>query len=71
MVTHDPSHALACAHHVVIMEAGTVTAEGTPRDVVDTACLERIYHADVQVMDVQVPKGIQRVCVPLIGETLT
>ena len=66
MVTHDPSHALACAHHVVIMEAGTVTAEGTPRDVVDTACLERIYHADVQV-----PKGIQRVCVPLIGETLT
>lgn len=56
-----------CAHHVVIMEEGTVTAEGTPRDVVDTACLERIYHADVQVMDIQVPKGTQRVCVPLIG----
>ena len=56
-----------CAHHVVIMEEGTVTAGGTPRDVVDTACLERIYHVDVQVMDIQVPKGTQRVCVPLIG----
>lgn len=66
MVTHDPDHALFCAHRVIVMEAGLVIAEGDPKQVLDTECLQRIYHTNVKVMDVEVDGEVQRVCIPVL-----
>ena len=66
MVTHDPDHALFCAHRVVVMEAGRVIAEGAPNAVLDTECLERIYKARVKVLDVDLDGKAQRVCIPIL-----
>lgn len=66
MVTHDPDHALFCAHRVIVMEAGQILTEGDPNSVLDSACLERIYHTDVKVIDVEVEGKMQRVCIPIL-----
>lgn len=65
MVTHDPDHALFCAHRVIVMEAGAIIASGDPRKVLDAACLQRIYHTDVRVVDVELDGEVQRVCIPV------
>jgi iron complex transport system ATP-binding protein len=66
MVTHDPDHALYCADRVIVMEAGRVLSEGRPADVMDTACLKRIYQANLEVIDVDVAGRRQRICVPVL-----
>ena len=66
MVTHDPNHALFCAHRVIVMEAGQIIAEGAPGDVIDTASLQRIYHSDVKVLDVDLGGRRANVCVPVL-----
>ena len=67
MVTHDPDHALFCAHRVIVMEDGKVIEEGGPRKVLDTACLKRIYNTNVKVIDVDLDGEIQRVCIPVLN----
>lgn len=66
MVTHDPDHALFCAHRVIVMEAGKVLVEGNPNEVLDTNCLRRIYNTNVKVLDVEIDGHMQRVCIPVL-----
>lgn len=66
MVTHDPDHALFCAHRVIVMEAGRVIAQGNPNTTLDSACLQRIYHTNVKVLDVELDGQLQRVCIPVL-----
>lgn len=66
MVTHDPDHALFCAHRVVVMESGRIVAEGDPNTTLDTECLHRIYGTDVKVLDVDLDGRTQRVCIPVL-----
>lgn len=66
MVTHDPDHALFCAHRVVVMEEGRIIAQGDPKEVLDDECLHRIYNSRVKVIDVDVDGVAQRVCVPIL-----
>lgn len=66
MVTHDPDHATLCADRVVVMENGEVIAQGAPLDVMDTACMRRIYKAEVEMVDIKVAGRVQRVCVPVM-----
>ena len=64
MVTHDPDHALYCADKVIVMEAGLVTASGTPRETITEETLERVYGIPTRVLDVEVDPGVvKRVCV--------
>ena len=56
MVTHDPNHAFYCADTVLVMRGGSVVARGTPQQVVTTDTLEDIYHAKVEVQQVQVQR---------------
>ena len=67
MVTHDPDHALFCAHRVIVMEDGRVIEEGDPNKVLDTACLKRIYNTNVKVIDVDLDGEMQRVCIPVLN----
>lgn len=66
MVTHDPDHALFCAHRVIVMEAGQIIAEGDPQTTMSTELMERIYQTRVRVMDVEIDGEVQRICVPLL-----
>lgn len=66
MVTHDPAHALLCADSVVVMEKGSVVAQGAPEKTVTTEVLERIYSAQVEVVEAQTSRGIQRACVQML-----
>lgn len=66
MVTHDPDHALFCAHRVIVMEEGLIIAEGDPQTTLDTECLQRIYHTNVKVLDVDLDGQLQRVCIPIL-----
>ena len=65
MVTHDPNHALFCAHRVIVMEKGLIIADGKPGEVVRTELLRRIYHGGVRVLEVPLDDAVARVCVPL------
>lgn len=66
MVTHDPDHALFCADKVVVMQKGTVTKVGGPREVITNETLNAIYGTKVHVMDVEIEPGRwERVCIPL------
>ena len=67
MVTHDPDHALFCAHRVIVMESGQIITEGDPNVVLDTECLHRIYGTDVKVIDVEIDGQMQRVCIPVLS----
>ena len=66
MVTHDPDHALFCAHRVLVMEEGRIIMEGKPDEVLDTECLQRIYHTEVRVVDIDLDGKRQRVCIPVL-----
>ncbi len=68
MVTHDPDHALFCAHRVIVMEEGRVITEGDPKKVLDTECLHRIYKTNVKVIDVEIDGEVQRVCIPVLKQ---
>lgn len=66
MVTHDPDHALYCAHRCIVMEEGRILTEGDPNRVLDTELLERIYNTEVKVIDVDLDGRTQRVCIPVL-----
>ena len=48
--THDLNLASMFSSHVVVLNAGTIAAAGTPADVLSPAMIERVFsvHADVQ-----------------------
>jgi len=67
MVTHDPDHALFCSDRVIMMESGTVIGDGTPREIITTENLRRVYDTESYVTDITVAGGeVVRVCVPVI-----
>ena len=67
MVTHDPDHALFCSDRVIMMEAGEVIGDGTPREIITTENLRRVYDTESYVTDIAVAGGeVVRVCVPVI-----
>jgi iron complex transport system ATP-binding protein len=66
MVTHDPGHAFYCADRVLVMHEGRIIANGTPNEVITSACLRTIYNTNVEVVQLQVKDGRKEsVCVPL------
>jgi iron complex transport system ATP-binding protein len=49
--THDPNHALRAADRAFLMRDGSRIAEGSARDVLTRAALERLYGAPVEQLD--------------------
>lgn len=67
MVTHDPDHALFCGDRVIMMEQGTLIGDGSPKEIITTENLRRIYNTESYVTDIVAADGaILRVCVPVI-----
>lgn len=67
MVTHDPDHALFCADRVVVMDAGSIIADGSSQECITTQTIRRIYGTEARVMDVEIEPGMtERVCIPLM-----
>jgi len=66
MVTHDPDHATLVADRVIVMEQGRVSAQGTPAEVMSTECMQRIYQADVEMVEVDIRGKKRRICVPIM-----
>ncbi|MDR2493120.1 MAG: ABC transporter ATP-binding protein [Coriobacteriales bacterium] len=70
MVTHDPGHAFYCADRVLVMREGRLVADGTPREVITTECMEALYGTRVAVVEVDVAEGVrQSACLPLRCES--
>lgn len=66
--THDPNHALQYADYVLVLQDGCLANMGTPREVLTSEQLEKIYQVPV---DVHFLQGIdQLVCVPNKKESL-
>lgn len=51
IVLHDLNLAARWADEVVLLEAGTVAARGTPREVLTSSLLERVYGLNALVME--------------------
>ncbi|MEQ7919394.1 ABC transporter ATP-binding protein [Xanthomonas sp. WHRI 1810A] len=49
--SHRPEQALAAASRVLVLHAGRLIADGTPRDVIDSDLMQRLYHATVRQID--------------------
>jgi iron complex transport system ATP-binding protein len=61
--SHDPDHAFLGARRALLLGEGRVLELGTPRDVVRSDTLKRLYGVDVQV----VPVGNDRhTCLPTL-----
>ncbi len=48
---HDPNHALAFADKVVLLKSGEVFAEGSPREIITSENLEKIYQVKVNIYE--------------------
>lgn len=59
--SHRPEQALAASNRVLVLHAGQLIADGAPTEVVDSALMQRLYHASVRQIDID---G-QRFFVPL------
>ena len=62
--THNPQHALWYADKALALCDGRVAAFGAPRDVMDAALIERLYHMRVQM----IPAENGPLISPAIGE---
>lgn len=49
--THRPEHALASANRAWVLDQGHLIADGTPRDVINAALIERLYQIKVRQID--------------------
>ena len=70
MTTHFPDHAFLACGKAVLMRDGTVTAFGSPEEVVTSENLTRLYHVPVCVTEAVLKNtgggGLQKVCVPIL-----
>jgi iron complex transport system ATP-binding protein len=48
--SHDPDHAFLCARRALLLAEGRVLEIGTPREVIRSETLERMYGVSVQVL---------------------
>jgi iron complex transport system ATP-binding protein len=49
--THNPEHALLVADRVAVLEKGLITADGSAREVITSAMIERIYSVRVDIVN--------------------
>ncbi|MGV8075605.1 MAG: ABC transporter ATP-binding protein [Syntrophobacteraceae bacterium] len=59
--THFPDHALWIADRVVMLQNGSVFADGRPCDVMDEDVICRLYNTEVSILDIN---GSLRTCIP-------
>jgi iron complex transport system ATP-binding protein len=50
LVSHELNLVARFASQMVLLDRGRVVADGTPRDVMQAAVLERVYHWPVSVV---------------------
>jgi iron complex transport system ATP-binding protein len=60
--SHNPSSALLYAHHVVVMKAGGIVAQGKPSDVLTEEVLSASYEMPLEV--VYTPERVARAVIP-------
>lgn len=46
--SHRPEQALAASNRVLVLHDGQLIADGAPREVIDSALMQRLYHASVR-----------------------
>lgn len=56
-VLHDINHAVQYAHHLVVMKAGAVIAQGKPADIITPQLLEDVFAIEAAVIDDPVNDG--------------
>lgn len=61
MSTHFPDHALWIADQVIMLEKGTVVADGSPAEVMDEEAVCRLYNTEVSIFKVN---GGLMTCLP-------
>jgi iron complex transport system ATP-binding protein len=61
--SHDPDHAFLCAQRVLLLAEGRVLEMGTPREVIRSDTLERMYRVSVQVVPLA---GGGHTCLPAL-----
>ncbi len=61
--SHDPDHAFLCARRALLLAEGRVLETGTPREVIRSDTLERMYGVTVQVLPLA---GGGHTCLPAI-----
>jgi iron complex transport system ATP-binding protein len=61
--THDPDHAFLAAQRALLLAEGRVLALGTPREVIRSDTLQRLYHVAVQVVPLE---GGGHTCLPAL-----
>lgn len=59
--THFPDHALWIADRVVMLQRGTVVADGSPDDVMDEPSVCRLYNTEISLLNVD---GRLKTCLP-------
>lgn len=62
MTTHFPDHALMTADRVILMQQGSVLADGLPEETITRETIFALYRIDVDVVPVN---GSGRVCLPV------
>ncbi len=60
--THNPDHALWFADDILALEAGRVLAFGSPKQVMDSALISRLYGAEVTIESFDA--GRAQICIP-------
>ncbi len=62
MTTHHIDEVLLYAHRAVALCEGSKIADGRPKEVVDASLIQRLYDAEVEMIDVR--DGEVRFCIP-------
>ncbi|OJG92513.1 ABC transporter ATP-binding protein [Enterococcus silesiacus] len=60
--THDPNHALQYADYVMILQAGQLTNQGRPEEILTSQQLESIYQVPITVH--KLTQCEQKICLP-------
>lgn len=62
--THDPSQVLLHATRALVIEEGTISADGSPQDVLTEQTLSRLYGIAVRRRTLEIEGRIIPVCIP-------
>ncbi|HJJ29336.1 MAG TPA: ABC transporter ATP-binding protein [Methanocorpusculum sp.] len=66
--THNPDHAFLYASRVLVLQAGSVIADGKPDEVLDEALIRRVYGVETRISSFEDDLGTHKICLPLQGE---